>query len=181
MAIFHSDLVWCRSVLFSSGHCGIHSLVSFWAWACSLTFVSLGVPCLAICRAVFIYLVLFFLGGGGLYKAFLSLVILLISAFKGLIFLTFLGAFLWVFFCRGFLVSGSVLSSTPYIGLLCLLRMHAVNYCVGDAWQRLWWDDFTHNGKQVVNRLKIPQGLSTLKFRRWSEVPSRGGVRGDTP
>ncbi len=40
---------------------------------------------------------------------------------------------------------------------------------------------FTHNGKQVVNRLKIPQGLSTLMFRRWSEVPSRGGVRGDSP
>ena len=35
--------------------------------------------------------------------------------------------------------------------------------------------------KQVVNRLKIPQGLSTLLFRRWSEVPSRGGVRGDSP
>ena len=42
-----------------------------------------------------------------------------------------------------------------------------------------WRDDFTHNGKQVVNRLKFPQGLSTLMFRLWSEVPSRGGVRGD--
>ena len=41
--------------------------------------------------------------------------------------------------------------------------------------------DFTHNSKQVINRLKIPQGLSTLLFRRWSEVPSRGGVRGDSP
>ncbi len=38
-----------------------------------------------------------------------------------------------------------------------------------------------HPCKQVVNRLKIPQGLSTLMFRRWSEVPSRGGVRGDSP
>ena len=35
--------------------------------------------------------------------------------------------------------------------------------------------------KQVVNRLKIPQGLSTLLFHRWNEVPSRGGVRGDSP
>ena len=26
--------------------------------------------------------------------------------------------------------------------------------------------DFTHNRKQVVNRLKIPQGLSTLLFHR---------------
>ena len=33
----------------------------------------------------------------------------------------------------------------------------------------------------IVNRLKIPQGLSTLLFYRWSEVPSRGGVRGDSP
>ena len=39
----------------------------------------------------------------------------------------------------------------------------------------------SHNGKQVVNRLKIPQGLSTLLFHRWSEVPSRGGVHGDSP
>ena len=78
-------------------------------------------------------------------------------------------------------LSGSVLSSTPYIGLLCLLRMHAINSCVGDTRQRRGWDDFTHNGKQAVNRLKIPQGLSTLLFRRWSEVPSRGGVRGDSP
>ena len=44
----------------------------------------------------------------------------------------------------------------------------------------LWQGDFTHNCKQVVNRLKIPQGLSTLLFHRWSEVPSRGGVRGDS-
>ena len=33
----------------------------------------------------------------------------------------------------------------------------------------------------MVNRLKIPQGLSTLLFHWWSEVPSRGGVRGDSP
>ena len=33
----------------------------------------------------------------------------------------------------------------------------------------------------MVNRLKIPQGLSTLLFHLWSEVPSRGGVRGDSP
>ena len=43
----------------------------------------------------------------------------------------------------------------------------------------LWQGHYTRNrehagGKQVVNRLKIPQGLSTLSFRRWSEVPSRG-------
>ena len=44
-----------------------------------------------------------------------------------------------------------------------------------------WQCDFTHNRKQVVNRLKIPQGLSTLLFHRWSEVPSRGGVHDDSP
>ena len=44
---------------------------------------------------------------------------------------------------------------------------------------RLWQGDCTC--KQVVNRLKIPQGLSTLLFHRWSEVPSKGGVRGDAP
>ena len=56
--------------------------------------------------------------------------------------------------------------------LLCFLRVVHVS---------LWQGDFTQNGKQVVNRLKIPQGLSTLLFHRWSEVPSRGGVRGDSP
>ena len=60
--------------------------------------------------------------------------------------------------------------------LLCLLRMHAINSCVPDVRHRLRRGDFTHNGKQVVNRLKIPQGLSTLMFRRWREVSSRGGV-----
>ena len=44
----------------------------------------------------------------------------------------------------------------------------------------LWQCEFTRYRKQVVNRLKIPQGLSTLKYRRWSEVPSREGVRGDS-
>ena len=37
-----------------------------------------------------------------------------------------------------------------------------------------------HNGKQVVDRIRIPQGLSTVMFRRWGEVPSKGGVRGDS-
>ena len=41
--------------------------------------------------------------------------------------------------------------------------------------------EFIFNRKQVVNRPKVPQGLSTLLFYRWSEVPSRGGVPGDSP
>ena len=56
--------------------------------------------------------------------------------------------------------------------LVCFLGI--VHMC-----HRLWQGDCTC--KQVVNRLKIPQGLSTLLFHRWSEVPSRGGVRGDSP
>ena len=43
----------------------------------------------------------------------------------------------------------------------------------------LWQRDCTC--KQVVNRLKIPQGLSTLLFHRWSEVSSREGFHGDSP
>ena len=50
--------------------------------------------------------------------------------------MNFLGTFSSVFFYRAFFklfISGSVFSSTPYIGLLCLLRMHAINSCVGDV------------------------------------------------
>ena len=43
---------------------------------------------------------------------------------------------------------------------------------------RLWQGDCTC--KQVINRLKIPQGLSTLLYQEWSEVPSRGGIRADS-
>ena len=39
----------------------------------------------------------------------------------------------------------------------------------------LWQGDFTHSHKQVVN------SLSTLLFHWWSEIPSRGGVHGDSP
>ena len=39
----------------------------------------------------------------------------------------------------------------------------------------------SHKHKHLVNRLKIPWGLSTLLFHRWSEVPSRGRVHSDSP
>ncbi len=61
------------------------------------------------------------------------------------------------------------------------LSSHSAFPDVGDMCHSLWQGDFAQNCKQVVNRLKIPQGLSTLLFHRWSEVPSRGGVRGDSP
>ena len=105
-------------------------MLAFSAWACSLVFLSLGVSFLAICRAVLIYLVLF----SGLFEG-LSIFSDSVdfSYSKGSLFLIFLGLFLWVFLYRAFLLSGSVLSTTPYIGLLCLLRMHAINSCVGDT------------------------------------------------
>ena len=64
---------------------------------------------------------------------------------------------------------------------LSLLSSHGFFPDVGDMCHSMWQGGFTRNRKQVVNRLKIPQGLSTLLFHRWSEVPSRGGVRGDSP
>ena len=60
--------------------------------------------------------------------------ILLISTFLRAHFSKFSrGFFVGVLLPRFFFLSGSVLSSTPYIGLLCLLRMHAINSCVGDV------------------------------------------------
>ena len=147
----------------------VHLFV-FSARACSLPFLSSVSPFLRICRAVFIYLVLL---------VFLSWCL---SVFSDSVDFSY---------SEGSFFSGTVYAYSTVLffflvlsflaGLHCLLRMHALNSCVGDTWQRLWRDDFTHNGKQVVNRLKILQGLSTLMFRRWSEVPSRGGVRGDSP
>ena len=91
VAIFHSVLVWCHSVLFCLGRCRCHPLVSFFSLACSLAFVSLGVQFLAICRAVLIYLVFFF--SFFFSKAFLFWVILLISAIQRANFLNFLRGF----------------------------------------------------------------------------------------
>ena len=91
----------------------------------------MGVPFLAICRAVLIHLVLFWGCSNALISIFSDSVDFSYSSYsKDSFFLIFLGLF-----CRfsTALLSGSVLSSTPYVGLLCLLRMHAINSCVGDA------------------------------------------------
>ena len=146
-------------------------LLAFSGRACSLALLSLGVWFLAICRAVLIYLALFF---GFVPWPFYLQWFCWFQLFKGLIFLIYLRAFSLVFFYRAFL-SGSVLPNSLYSGLLCPLRMHAINSCVGDMWQRLWRDEFTHNGKQVVNRLKIPQGLSTLCFVGGVKFPQGEG------
>ena len=66
-------------------------------------------------------------------KAFLSLATLLISAVqRAHLFFIFLRPVSWVFFYGAF-PPGSVISSTLYIGLLCLLRMHTLNSYVGDT------------------------------------------------
>ena len=91
-------------------------MLAFSAWSCSLAFLILGVPFLAICRAVLIYLVLFSVLFSGL-SLFSDSVDFSFS--KGNLKkknLNFLGPFSWVFFYRAFLLFGSVLSSTPYIG-----------------------------------------------------------------
>ena len=166
----------------------IRSLVSFFSWGMffglpvfTVSFLSnwQGRSCTLSSFFVCSFLGFFFeVGGGGRLLLFLSL-------FSDSVdFSYYQGSFL--LFSSGIFHASS---TVPFFflvlfflaGLHCLLRMLALNSCVGDTWQRLWRDDFTHNGKQAVNRLKIPHGLSTLMFRRWSEVPSRGGVRGDSP
>ena len=56
-----------------------------------------------------------------------------------------------------------------------------INLRVGHMCHSPRQGEFICDREQVVNGLKIPQGLSTPMFRRWSEFPLRGGVRGDSP
>ena len=82
----------------------------------------------------------------------------------------------YTFLCPALLV---VLFSLAFLSVslfLLLVRFSGVVHIC----HSLWLGDFTHNRKQVVKRLNIPQGLSTLLFHRWSEVPSRGGVHSDS-
>ena len=77
--------------------------------------------------------------------------------------------FLWVFFsdtlCPALLVVLFWLAF-PSVSLFIVCFSDVVHIS-----HSLWQGDITHNCKQVVNRLKIPQGLSTLLFHRWSELP----------
>ena len=61
VAIFHSVLVWCHSVLFCLGCCRLHSFVSFFSMGLffGLCVFRGSVQFLAICRAVLTYLILF--------------------------------------------------------------------------------------------------------------------------
>ena len=88
-------------------------LLAFSARVCSLAFLSSGSPFLAICRAVFIHLVLFCVCS----YSFLSLVIVLISAVLGLIFLILIRDFSCLLPCFLFPVLFFL------AGLHCLLRM----------------------------------------------------------
>ena len=83
-------------------------------------------------------------------------------------------------FCRTLLFSQLFFWACPadcFLGHVLQTAFWGMFCRCGSKWQC----DLTYSRKQVVNRLKIPQGLSTLLFHRWSEVPSRGGVRGDSP
>ena len=131
VASFHSILVWCHSVLFCWGRCRIHSLVSFFSLGLFFGLLVFRGSILSNLQGCFDILRYFFQVCS---KAFLSLMILLISAFlRANFFKQNLGAFSCVFFYRVYLHLGSILSSTPYIGLLCLLRMHAINSCDSDS------------------------------------------------
>ena len=62
-----------------------------------------------------------------------------------------------------------------FLRVPCSTKMPGTCLC-----HSLWQGESTRYRKQFVNRLKIPQGLSTFIFRQWSEVLSRGLVRGDS-
>ena len=106
------------------------------------------------------------------------LVVLLCLAFHRAPFI--LNASFWAFFIHFFCPHPS--SSSCGFGLFSVSQGSSLlSVLFGGVFHmchRLWQGDCTC--KQVVNRLKIPQGLSTLLFHRWSEVPSRGGVRSDS-
>ena len=86
----------------------------------------LVVPFLAICRAVLIYLVVFFSG------LFLEL-----SVFSDSVDFSYSEASFFLFFSGIFHASSTVFFSFLVLfflaGLFCLLRMHAINSCVGDT------------------------------------------------
>ena len=85
------------------------------------------------------------------------------------------GAFSLAFFSLAIIVSVFVLSSVPSGSFNSECFLWGFFHTPSCTQIFLWFC------KQVVNRLKIPQGLSTLLFHQWSEVPSRGGVRSDSP
>ena len=87
--------------------------------------MSLGVPFLAICRAVLIYLVLF----SGLFSR--------LSIFSDSVDFSYSEGSFFLFFSGNFHESSTVLIFFLVLfvlaGLHCLLRMHAINSCVGDT------------------------------------------------
>ncbi len=81
----------------------------------------------------------------------------------------------YTFLCPALLV---VLFSLAFLSVSLFLLLVCFSGVVHMSRPVAGW--FHTQSKQVVKRLKIPQGLSTLLFHQWSEVPSRGGVHSDS-
>ena len=100
-------------------------LLAFSARTCTLTFLSSVSPFLTICRAVFIYLVLFW------GRLFLGL-----SLFSDSVDFSYSEGSFFLFFSVVFHASSFVLFFFLVLFFLavlhCLLRMDALNSCVGD-------------------------------------------------
>ena len=100
-------------------------LLAFSARACSLAFLSSVSPFLAVCRAVLIYLVIF----SGLF--------LELSVFSDSVDFNYSEGSFFLFLSGIFHVTSTVLFFFLVLfflaGLHCLLRMHALNSCVGDT------------------------------------------------
>ena len=129
--IFHPALLeWLFSEQFAE--LGSVHLLAFSARACSLSFLSSVSPFFGICRAVFIYLVLF----GGLSS--------LLSLFSDSVDFSYSEGSFFLFFSGIFHASSTVLSFFLLLFFLarrhCLLRMYVINSCLGDARQRHWCD-----------------------------------------
>ena len=118
-----SFLEWLSSEQFAE--LGSDELLAFSARACSLAFLFLGVPFLAICRALLIYLVLF----SGLFLG--------LSHFSDSVDFSCSECSIFLFFSGIFHASSIVLFFFLVLfflaGLHCFPRMHAINSCVGDA------------------------------------------------
>ena len=99
-------------------------LLAFSARACSLALLSSVSPFLAICRAVFVYLVL------------LRGLVLGLSLFSNSVDFNYFEGSFFLFFSRIFHASSTVLLFLLVLFFLarlhCLLRMIALNSCVGD-------------------------------------------------
>ena len=178
-AVIHrkkNDLLYKDATCHSSWPCDFIHSVTFFSSLFSILLLLLSLlilPVMAFSLA-FYYQVLFHCWVV-LFQGQLSS---LIVAFHGF----FCGSFYFECFLSGLFLTPSSHLFLWFVSFGCFLGSSLLSVLfqgIVHMRHRLWQGDC--NRKQVVNRLKIPQGLSTLLFHRWSEVPSRGGVRGDSP